>query len=122
MQRGTNLRILSAMNRGFDSFVGPAFNIPMAESSCTYRTMCHVVSYRVTTESTRPTGYGPGHIIRKHVVVQVAPAVRVALGELFGMEPGTVVTNEITTALKRLALTAFRYRVRRRPHNTGRGN
>ncbi len=38
----------------------------------------------------------------KVVVVQTAPAVRVALGEEFGMEPGSVVTGKMTTALRRL--------------------
>lgn len=35
-------------------------------------------------------------------VVQIAPAVRVALGEEFGQEPGTVLTNKIYAALRRL--------------------
>ena len=38
----------------------------------------------------------------KVVVVQTAPAVRVALGESFGMEPGTIVTGKMVAALKRL--------------------
>jgi NADH-quinone oxidoreductase subunit G/NADP-reducing hydrogenase subunit HndD len=97
-------RILSAMNRGFDSFVGPAFNIPMAESSCTYCGQCVAVCPTAALTEVNQTDrvwaelYNP----RKHVVVQVAPAVRVALGELFGMEPGTIVTGKIATALKRL--------------------
>ncbi|MGL4562650.1 MAG: [FeFe] hydrogenase, group A [Brevinema sp.] len=37
-----------------------------------------------------------------HVVVQVAPAVRVALGEMFGMPAGTLVTGKIYTALRLL--------------------
>ena len=37
-----------------------------------------------------------------YVVVQTAPAVRVALGEEFGMEIGTNVTGKMVTALKRL--------------------
>ncbi len=36
------------------------------------------------------------------VVAQVAPAVRVALGELFGLEPGTAVTGQLVTALRKL--------------------
>jgi NADH-quinone oxidoreductase subunit G len=39
---------------------------------------------------------------KKYVVVQVAPAVRVALGELFGLEGGTDVTGQMVAALKRL--------------------
>jgi NADH-quinone oxidoreductase subunit G len=38
----------------------------------------------------------------KTVVVQVAPAVRVALGEAFGMRPGTIVGGQMVAALKRL--------------------
>lgn len=37
-----------------------------------------------------------------HSVVQIAPAVRVALGEEFGLEPGTVITKKIYAALRRL--------------------
>lgn len=35
-------------------------------------------------------------------VVQIAPAVRVALGEEFGLAPGTVITKKIYNALRRL--------------------
>jgi NADP-reducing hydrogenase subunit HndD len=38
----------------------------------------------------------------KTVIVQTAPAVRVALGEEFGMEPGTSVTGKMVSALKNL--------------------
>ena len=38
----------------------------------------------------------------KTVVVQVAPAVRVALGEAFGLAPGTSSSGQIVAALKRL--------------------
>ena len=38
----------------------------------------------------------------KTVVVQTAPAVRAALGEEFGMEPGTLVTGKMVAALRAL--------------------
>ncbi len=38
----------------------------------------------------------------KYVVVQTAPAVRVSLGELFGLEAGTIVTKKMVGALKEL--------------------
>jgi NADH-quinone oxidoreductase subunit G len=38
----------------------------------------------------------------KHPVVQIAPAVRVALAEEFGLEPGIVFTKKIYAALRRL--------------------
>ncbi len=37
-----------------------------------------------------------------HVVVNIAPAVRVAIGEAFGVEPGTIMTGQIYDALRRL--------------------
>jgi len=38
----------------------------------------------------------------KFVVAQTAPAIRAALGECFGLEPGTLVKGKMTTALRRL--------------------
>jgi NADP-reducing hydrogenase subunit HndD len=42
----------------------------------------------------------------KHVVVQTAPAVRIALGEALGMPPGKIVTGKMVTALKRLGFNS----------------
>jgi NADH-quinone oxidoreductase subunit G len=39
---------------------------------------------------------------KKTVVAQIAPAVRVAIGELFGMKPGTLLIDQIVAALKML--------------------
>jgi iron-only hydrogenase group A len=38
----------------------------------------------------------------KHVVIQTAPSPRAAVGEGFGLEPGTSVTYQMNTALKRM--------------------
>lgn len=38
----------------------------------------------------------------KTVIVQFAPAIRSSIGEEFGMEPGTVVTGELTAGLRKL--------------------
>ena len=40
------------------------------------------------------------------MIVQTAPAIRVALGELFGMKAGTIVTGKMVTALKRIGFDA----------------
>ncbi len=42
----------------------------------------------------------------KHVIVQTAPATRVALGEEFGLPPGTWVVGQQVAALKRLGFDA----------------
>ncbi len=95
---------LHAVNRGFEAVVAPAFEMDLEKSTCTYCGQCVAVC---------PTGAltevdHTNEIIRalanpkKTVVVQTAPAVRVALGEEFGMKPGTVVTGKMSAALRRL--------------------
>lgn len=38
---------------------------------------------------------------KKHIVVQTAPSIRAALGEEFGMKPGTLVTGKMVSALRK---------------------
>lgn len=95
---------LAAVNRGFMSVVAPAFEMNLVDSPCTYCGQCVSVC---------PTGAltevdHTNDIIRalsdpaKTVVVQTAPAVRAALGEEFGLEPGTLVTGKMVSALREL--------------------
>lgn len=42
----------------------------------------------------------------KHVVVQTAPAIRIAIGEEFGIDPGKIVTGKLVAALKRLGFNS----------------
>ncbi len=37
-----------------------------------------------------------------HVVVQTAPAIRVSIGEEFGMEPGSISTGKLVSGLRKL--------------------
>jgi NADH-quinone oxidoreductase subunit G/NADP-reducing hydrogenase subunit HndD len=100
--------ILSGIGRGFDAFVGPAFNIPMVESSCTYCGQCVSVCPTAALTEVYHTDkvWEAINDPDKHVIVQTAPAIRVAIGELFGMEPGTIVTGKLVTALKRMGFDA----------------
>jgi len=95
---------LSAVNRGFMAVVAPAFEMNLEKSPCTYCGQCVSVC---------PTGAltevdHSNEVLRalsnpkKTVVVQTAPAVRAALGEDFGLEPGTLVTGKLVAALRRL--------------------
>jgi NADH-quinone oxidoreductase subunit G/NADP-reducing hydrogenase subunit HndD len=96
--------ILSAVGRGFDTFVGPAFNMDMADSSCTYCGQCVAVCPTAALTEVNHTSkvWRALNDPSKHVIVQVAPAIRVAIGEMFGMEPGTIVTGKLATALRRM--------------------
>lgn len=42
----------------------------------------------------------------KHVIINTAPSVRVALGEMFDLEPGTRITKKMVTALKKIGFDA----------------
>ena len=95
---------LNAVNRGFMAVVAPAFEMDLEKSTCTYCGQCVAVC---------PTGAltevnHSNDVIRalanpkKTVVVQTAPAVRAAIGEEFGLEPGTLVTGKLVAALRRL--------------------
>ena len=96
------VNVLSGINRGFQTSVGTAFNLPVVETNCTSCGQCVAVC---------PTGAlsevnNVGKLLRllndpeKYVVVQTAPAVRAALGESFGMAPGTPVTGKMVSALR----------------------
>jgi len=95
---------LSGANRGFESVVAPAFDQNLEDSVCTYCGQCVAVcpvgalhendhTWKLVKDLANP---------KKKVVVQVAPAVRVALGEEFGLEPGTDVTGKMVTGLRKL--------------------
>jgi len=96
--------VLSAINRGFNSVVSPAFEMNLDHSVCTYCGQCVAVCPTGALTEVDETG----NVIRalsdptKTVIVQTAPAVRAALGEEFGMEPGTLVTGKLVAALRRL--------------------
>ena len=95
---------LSGVNRGFPSVVAPAFEQKLGDSSCVNCGQCvQVCPVGALTlvdniNDVRKALADP----TKKVVVQTAPAVRVALGEEFGMEPGTIVTGKMAAALRRL--------------------
>jgi NADH-quinone oxidoreductase subunit G/NADP-reducing hydrogenase subunit HndD len=80
--------ILSAVDRGFNVFVGPAFNLDMVDTSCTFCGQCVAVCPTAALTEVNNTDrlWENLNDPSKHVVVQVAPAVRVAIGELFGLE------------------------------------
>ncbi|MEF9932537.1 MAG: NADH-dependent [FeFe] hydrogenase, group A6 [Cetobacterium sp.] len=96
--------VLSGINRGFKSIVSTVFEKDLDKTNCTFCGQCVAVcpvgalyekdyTWRLVKDIANQ---------KKRVAVQVAPAVRVAIGEEFGYEPGTDVTGELVTALKKL--------------------
>ncbi len=93
--------VLSGVGRGFDAVVGPAGMKPLSETKCTYCGRCVAACPTGALTEVDHT-YKTWNAINsgKTVVVQTAPAVRVALGEAFGMAPGAITTGKMVTALR----------------------
>ncbi len=99
--------VIDAQERGFDTIVASAFNKPLSEVPCTMCgqciTACPVGALREKDDTDRVWEALADE--EKHVVVQTAPAVRVALGEEFGMPIGTRVTGKMVAALRKMGFT-----------------
>ena len=96
--------ILSVQRRGFRSTIGPADELPLSAVNCTNCGQCVMVcpvSALKVNDSTEKV-WSALFDGKKRVVVQTAPAVRVALGEEFGYAPGTIVTGKMATALREI--------------------
>ena len=95
---------LSAVNRGFQAVVATAFEQDMVDSPCVMCGQCVQVcpvGALSEVDDTRKVMMAINDP-KKTVVVQTAPAVRVAIGEEFGMEPGTIVTGQLAAVLRQL--------------------
>ena len=95
---------LGAINRGFTSIVATAFEQNLSDSPCVFCGQCVAVCPTGALTRTDDTGRVFKALAdpTKTVVVQTAPAVRAALGEEFGIKPGTSVTGKMAAALRRL--------------------
>lgn len=95
---------LTYAGRSNDIVVTTAFNKPMEKTDCVLCGQCSLVCptgaivEKDDTQKVLDALQNP----KKHVIVQVAPAVRVALGDAFGMQPGAIMTGQMVTALKLL--------------------
>lgn len=93
---------IGKINRGFETKVGTAFDSPMQESTCVGCGQCILVC--PTAALTQKNDLDPVlEILDKKDVIkvaQVAPAVRVAIGEEFGAEIGTFSEGKMVSALR----------------------
>ena len=95
---------IDVLERGYESCIGTVNNKSLAEVNCTFCGQC-IEACPVGALKEKEM---IEDVIEKlhdkdmHVFVQTAPAVRVALGEEFGMPIGTNVTGKMVSALKRI--------------------
>lgn len=91
-------------HRGANMIVSPAFGRPIAETDCVNCGQCAAVcpTAAITIKKDLKGVWQALYAPNKRVVVQIAPAVRVAIGEEFGIAPGKNTIGKIYTSLRML--------------------
>ncbi len=100
---------LSFLERGFLTRISPAGDISLGESPCVRCGQCsaHCPTGAIFEKDDTGKVWAALMDTRKHCVVQIAPAVRVTIGEHFGFEPGTNLTKKLYAALRRMGFEAI---------------
>lgn len=92
------------IGRSTDMHMGPAYDYELSQANCTYCGQCINVC---------PVGaiYENSDVQKvldaiedksKHVIAQIAPSVRVSVGEMFGEAPGSIVTGKMPAVLRKI--------------------
>jgi len=101
-----NVWAIEFLGRGEHTRIAPAADVALAEGPCIKCGQCSAhcpVGAIYENDQTKEVWDNLTRTDNEKIcVVQIAPAVRVALGEAFGLPPGTVLTKKIYTALRRL--------------------
>ncbi|MEN6636507.1 MAG: NADH-dependent [FeFe] hydrogenase, group A6 [Clostridiaceae bacterium] len=99
-----HVAVIGTNERGFDTHVGSAFDMPLNDTACINCGQCISVcpTGALTERDDTQIVWDALADKTKHVIVAPAPSVRVQLGECFGMPIGTNVQGKLAAALRRL--------------------
>jgi iron-only hydrogenase group A len=99
-----SVEAINADGRGFDTVISTTFFDNLMESPCVLCGQCTLVcpTGAITEREYIDEVWEVLSDPEKHVVVQTAPAVRVALSEAFGEKSGQICTGKMVAALKKL--------------------
>ena len=108
-QQMQNVWALEFIGRGEQTRIAPAADVLLNESPCIKCGQCsaHCPVGAIYEKDETAKVWDALKDEEKYCVVQIAPAVRVAIGEAFGLEPGTLLTGKIYAALRRLKFKAI---------------
>ena len=107
-QEMQNVWALEFIGRGERMKIAPAAGVPLNDSPCIKCGQCsaHCPVGAIYERDETAQVWDALRDPQRFTAVQIAPAVRVALGEAFGMKPGALSTGKIYTALRRLGFQA----------------
>ncbi len=96
--------VIGANERGFKTNISCAFEMDLADTSCVSCGQCIAVcpTGAISEKDFTEDVIAALNDKEKYVVVQTAPAVRAALGEMFGLPIGTNVEGKMVAALRRM--------------------
>jgi NADH-quinone oxidoreductase subunit G len=107
-QQTQNVWALSFLNRGFATQIAAAGGIPLADSPCVRCGQCsaHCPTGAITEFDESQTVWAKLQDPNVYTAIQIAPAVRVAIGEAFGFPVGSNLTGKLYAAFRRMGFDA----------------
>ena len=107
-QNMQNVWALSMLDRGFETRMAPAGDIQLADSPCVHCGQCsaHCPVGAIIEHDESADVWRKLRDTNTYCIVQIAPAVRVAIGEAFGFPTGSLLTGKLYAALRRMGFKA----------------